>query len=248
MALITCPDCHREVSDQAVACPQCGRPIARARVAAEDSQGQPASVSFTCPKCKNTMSVPERYAGRQLKCTTCGSPFQVGASPAGARKPSRVEERPQASTPPGAAAGGPSQGFQTFIGGLVVLFLLLYIVGRLTGVYGSGSSGTASDRSSRATTTPKSTFSVKYRVTGSGTSKADVTFENATGDTTQMGDVSLPWEFDLGTCRGGTFLYIAAQNQEEQGCVKTCLVVDGVQMQENQSCGEYVIATSSGRL
>ena len=28
MALITCPDCQRQVSDLAVACPQCGRPIA----------------------------------------------------------------------------------------------------------------------------------------------------------------------------------------------------------------------------
>ena len=28
MALITCPDCRREISDQAIACPNCGRPIA----------------------------------------------------------------------------------------------------------------------------------------------------------------------------------------------------------------------------
>ena len=28
MALITCPDCKREISDQATACPNCGRPIA----------------------------------------------------------------------------------------------------------------------------------------------------------------------------------------------------------------------------
>jgi len=27
MALITCPDCGREVSDQATACPQCARPL-----------------------------------------------------------------------------------------------------------------------------------------------------------------------------------------------------------------------------
>jgi hypothetical protein len=26
MALITCPDCLRQISDQAPACPQCGRP------------------------------------------------------------------------------------------------------------------------------------------------------------------------------------------------------------------------------
>lgn len=27
MALIACPDCHREISTEAVACPQCGRPM-----------------------------------------------------------------------------------------------------------------------------------------------------------------------------------------------------------------------------
>jgi len=27
MALITCPDCQKEVSDQAVACIHCGRPV-----------------------------------------------------------------------------------------------------------------------------------------------------------------------------------------------------------------------------
>ena len=27
MALVTCPDCGRSVSDAAVACPQCGRPL-----------------------------------------------------------------------------------------------------------------------------------------------------------------------------------------------------------------------------
>lgn len=28
MALMQCPDCHKEVSDQAPACPHCGRPLA----------------------------------------------------------------------------------------------------------------------------------------------------------------------------------------------------------------------------
>lgn len=27
MALITCPDCEKEISDQAAACPHCGRPV-----------------------------------------------------------------------------------------------------------------------------------------------------------------------------------------------------------------------------
>lgn len=35
MPLIQCPDCSREVSDQAPACPGCGRPISVQRVALE---------------------------------------------------------------------------------------------------------------------------------------------------------------------------------------------------------------------
>jgi hypothetical protein len=35
------------------------------------------SFSHVCPKCHSTMTVPERYTGRQLKCTTCGTPFSV---------------------------------------------------------------------------------------------------------------------------------------------------------------------------
>lgn len=38
MALINCPECSREVSDQATACPQCGTPIKAQRVrTSEDS-------------------------------------------------------------------------------------------------------------------------------------------------------------------------------------------------------------------
>jgi RNA polymerase subunit RPABC4/transcription elongation factor Spt4 len=39
MALISCPDCKKQISDQADACPQCGHPM---------------STSIKCPNCKST--------------------------------------------------------------------------------------------------------------------------------------------------------------------------------------------------
>lgn len=38
MALITCPDCNKEISDSAENCPNCGRPM---------------STSIKCPNCKS---------------------------------------------------------------------------------------------------------------------------------------------------------------------------------------------------
>lgn len=39
MALITCPDCSKEISSSADSCPHCGRPM---------------STSIKCPNCKST--------------------------------------------------------------------------------------------------------------------------------------------------------------------------------------------------
>ena len=39
MALITCPDCNKEISSSADSCPHCGRPMA---------------TSIKCPNCKST--------------------------------------------------------------------------------------------------------------------------------------------------------------------------------------------------
>lgn len=46
MALIKCPDCGKQVSDQAVACPNCGHPIAK--TSPSESSGQkPSSASVS---------------------------------------------------------------------------------------------------------------------------------------------------------------------------------------------------------
>jgi hypothetical protein len=94
----------------------------------------------------------------------------------------------------------------------------------------------------------KTSAVVYYHVEGSGTNSAHVTYENRTGGTEQLDSVNLPWDCPLGDVPRGTFLYISAQNNERSGCITTSLIIDGVKTKDTRSCGEFVIATSSGRL
>ena len=50
MALVKCPDCAREVSDQATVCPQCGHPL----------------------------KVAPRFKGPPDECSSCGGPLKAG--------------------------------------------------------------------------------------------------------------------------------------------------------------------------
>jgi predicted amidophosphoribosyltransferase len=52
MALITCPDCRKEISDLAPSCPNCGRPIKPVPPALEDVNakrfmGKPGTMTHT---------------------------------------------------------------------------------------------------------------------------------------------------------------------------------------------------------
>lgn len=49
MALVTCPDCGREVSEQAQACPGCGSPIAPPRAAGGGGNVVAGIASFVVP-------------------------------------------------------------------------------------------------------------------------------------------------------------------------------------------------------
>lgn len=65
MALITCRDCHREISDAALACPHCGRP----RELQEVPERALAPVEQqVCPACKS------RMAPGETACASCGRP------------------------------------------------------------------------------------------------------------------------------------------------------------------------------
>jgi hypothetical protein len=76
---------------------------------------------------------------------------------------------------------------------------------------------------------------------------ADLTYENATGDTEQLGNVGLPWSKNMDVA-SETFLYISAQNQWEFGGVSCEIWVDGIKIKEANSKGAYVIASCSGSL
>jgi len=45
MPLITCPDCHKEISDLAKACPQCGRPMVEDEYEEEEYEEEPVYAS-----------------------------------------------------------------------------------------------------------------------------------------------------------------------------------------------------------
>ena len=64
MALITCPECQQQISDQAAACPKCGYPLAKVSAhpseidIAEDSQiAQPATAPQSSPKNAKTAGI-----------------------------------------------------------------------------------------------------------------------------------------------------------------------------------------------
>jgi general secretion pathway protein G len=71
------------------------------------------AIPYRCTACGNIMSIPERYAGREIFCTSCKQRFVVPSpgSPTqgqvGEQRPSHPAERPAATPPP---FHPPSQG------------------------------------------------------------------------------------------------------------------------------------------
>lgn len=63
MALVPCPECHKEVSTEAWACPQCAFPFPGKKASQED---RPTARLNTCPQCDGPVS---QYA--QI-CSHCG--------------------------------------------------------------------------------------------------------------------------------------------------------------------------------
>jgi hypothetical protein len=90
--------------------------------------------------------------------------------------------------------------------------------------------------------------SVKYEVTGSeGATEASLTYEAPNGATQQEGSVRLPWDYESAAFTNGSFLYVSAQNKSSSGCVSVSISKGGAVIKTARSCGEYVIATASGR-
>lgn len=92
---------------------------------------------------------------------------------------------------------------------------------------------------------PKS-YSVKYEVAGSA-SRVDITYENADGGTSQIGNAHVPWSMTFSR-KEGSFVYISAQNQGSSGSITVTIYRNGSRFKTSTSSGAYVIATASGTL
>lgn len=122
-------------------------------------------------------------------------------------------------------------------GGLLLLVLLV-LVAAWFACSRSGSGGSANNPP------VKSTYSVKYEVSGSPVKEgASLTYENETGNTEQK-DVTMPWT-ETFTAAPGDFLYVSAQI-DGNGTITCKIYLDGVVWQEATSRGEFVIASCNG--
>jgi hypothetical protein len=87
---------------------------------------------------------------------------------------------------------------------------------------------------------------VELRVTGSASS-VSVTYQNASGGTSQGSGCGLPWSYTYTGWRRD-FAYISAQNEGDHGTVTASIYVGGALWKSSTSSGAYVIATASGSL
>lgn len=69
MALVPCPECHKEVSTEARACPQCAFPFPGKNIS---SGGHPAGKVYPCPHCDSPVSQHAQT------CLHCGSSLSDG--------------------------------------------------------------------------------------------------------------------------------------------------------------------------
>jgi hypothetical protein len=91
------------------------------------------------------------------------------------------------------------------------------------------------------------TARVEYRVYGSDTEFASLTYTNGQGGTEQSTSqrITPAWLYRL-SVDPGTFVYIAAQNKGESGSVTCEIRVDGAAFKHSVSQGGYAIATCNG--
>lgn len=53
MALISCPECSKKISDKAISCPSCGRPLAKPEVAENPTEHAPRQIAPTVALAKS---------------------------------------------------------------------------------------------------------------------------------------------------------------------------------------------------
>lgn len=149
-----------------------------------------------------------------------------------------------AAASPGPKKAGPIG--KLIVGGSIIAAGVLLLCSIISLIGGDG------DTSSRSRDTPptSSTVGVTYRVTTSGNTTIDLTFENDQGNTEQVADRriqnSTPWT-KRGVFGRGEFVYVSAQQGDSNGTVTCEILVAGVVVESATSSGPYTIATCSGR-
>lgn len=101
---------------------------------------------------------------------------------------------------------------------------------------------------SKSPTGPTFTNAVQYKVSASGgAAQVSLTYQNDSGGTAQFNPFLLPWIYTFQSVpKAGDFLYVSVQNGTSSGCVTAEIYRQDVLFKTTQSCGAFVIATSSG--
>lgn len=119
MPLVTCPDCAREISNQAPACVHCGRPMQRASAAPEAARARGiAAVSLYGKRC-GCGRLNERWAPARV---ACGQSLDAVPAEYVPRGPSSI--RPDADESSGARTLGTVGVVCGLLGFLVFPYLL----------------------------------------------------------------------------------------------------------------------------
>lgn len=86
---------------------------------------------------------------------------------------------------------------------------------------------------------------VTYQIGGTGRSRVDLTYRNASGNS-QQETINVPWSIEF-QAPAGQFVYLSGQLAVKGKSTVTCkILVDGQVVEEAESEGEYVIASCSG--
>lgn len=74
-----------------------------------------------------------------------------------------------------------------------------------------------------------------------------ITISNEGEGTSQFTHVNLPWSYKFShPVPTGQFLYVSAQNDLDNGCIRVQIYKLGILYKDSQSCGAYVIAEADG--
>jgi RNA polymerase subunit RPABC4/transcription elongation factor Spt4 len=219
--LISCPECQRDVSDQAASCPHCGHPI-NANSKKTETEGRVVPSTSTESQVAQRSENTVRNAPILAILATIGLVMTLYT-------PRFLIFLPLMIT----FGLGVGSLFRKEKGKPWVVLVLLAAVGvfLLANV----------DPQKMRAAAPSRT--VVYEVDGSATS-ASLTYQNGQGGTEQE-KVVLPWRKSI-TVKERDFLYISAQNQDKYGDIVVHIIADGEEIKRSSASGAYSIASASG--